>query len=237
MAQVFETYNASGELTMSFDGTTYGYIGKATLSSVGQASGGSITKVAGNSVYTIAWAADIIVALPVKANGTTALRNVSLSGGIWTITVHKGNGSFDANGFDIQEATEVYVFGAPVAGTDSIFMLYNANGVACADLSRRPLTYKSRVSIAANVLNWTLPGGVTTPAIVGTPSDRNITSVISSPQFINRYQARGWQLNTGTGKIERNVFQNRWFKEDGGATPEDTIRSIEAILIDANGLT
>lgn len=230
-----KTYNNSNELTISSDGLVYGYIGQASLSSVAQATGNSIVKTFGRSTYTITWAGDIIVALPVKTNGTTALISMSQAGSTWTITVHKGNGTLDANGFDIQEATQVYVFGRPTAVSGFGLALYNAAGNLSADLTRQPLTYKARLSIAANGIDWT-PPTTTTPAIIGSPSDRNITSVSEAPFFINRFQARGWQKNNSTGKIERNIFQQRWLKEDGAETAVDIIRSIDAILIEANGL-
>jgi hypothetical protein len=148
--------------------------------------------------------------------------------------VHKGNGAFDANGFDIQEATEVYVFGAPVLVPGFTAALYGDDTSVCADLTRQPLTYRARINIAAGSLSWGMPAGVAIPAIVGTPMDYNVTSVRDGAFYIIRNQARGWQLVAGT--IQRNIFQNRWRREDGGATAVDTIRKISAILIDASGL-
>lgn len=233
----FTFYNATtNELTLSADGFTYGYIGRATLTNVAQATTGTITKTAGRSTYTIDWAADIIVALPLKSNGTTALLNMIRSGNTWTITVHKGNGATNADNFDIQEATEVYVFGMPVPGTLSTVNLFDVNGVVCADLSRQPLTYKAIISMGAGVLDVPMPGGASVPAIVGAPFDRFVTSVAQSSLFINREHGRGWQLNAGTGRIERNVFLDRWTQEDGGASPVNDIYAINAILIEAAGL-
>jgi len=234
MSTFVQIVNDSDELVISDRGITYGYLGRAALSVVTQAGGGSITKTPGQSVYTINWAGDIIVALPVKANGTTALRNISKSGNTWTISVHKGNGAFDVNGFDIQEATEVYVFGAPVLVGSFAAALYDDNGDVCADLTRQPLTYRARINIAVGSLSWGMPAGVTIPAIVGTPMDYNVTSVRDGAFYIIRDQGRGWQLVAGN--IERNIFQNRWRREDGGVPAVDTIHQISAILIDASGL-
>jgi len=234
MSTFVQIVNDTDELVISDRGITYGYIGRAQLFGVAQAGGGTITKTPGQSVYTIDWAGDIVVALPVKANGTTALRNISKSGNTWTINVHKGNGAFDANGFDIQEATEVYVFGAPVLVPGFTAALYADDTSVCADLTRQPLTYRARINIAAGSLAWGMPAGVAIPAIVGTPMDYNVTSVSDGAFYIIRNQGRGWQLVAGT--IQRNIFQNRWRREDGGASAVDTIRQISAILIDANGL-
>lgn len=232
----FTFYNPSGQLTLSGDGITYSYVGRATLSSVSQAGGNTTSKGSGGSTYTVNWAGDVLVALPVKSNGTTALTNLTRSGDTWTIVVHKGNGSFDADGFDVQEATEVYVFGAPAANATSTFMLYDINGVPCADLSRRPLTYKERISMSASTLEWAASIGAATPAIIGWPQDYNVTSASAAPSFINRTFARGWQLSN-TGTVLRNTFLTRWVREDGGATPVDTIRPIDAMLIEVAGLT
>lgn len=235
MATEFTFYNSGGELTLSADGITYGFIGRATLSTISQASSGPVSRSAGSSVYSIDWGADILVALPLKANGTTALIGAGKSGTTWTITVHKGNGTFNVDGFDVQEATEVYVFGAPVAGTLSILNLFDVNGVVCADLSRQPLTYKGIVSMGANVLNAAIPAAAVR-AIVGSPCDYKVTSVTSGASFINRIFGRGWQLNSSTGRIERNQVLLSWAKDDGASSPVDEINPIDAILIEAAGL-
>lgn len=226
--------NPGSELVFSGDGITYSYIGRASLVSVAQASGGSVTKGRGVSTYTITWPGDILVALPVKSNGTTSLINTTRSGSTWTILVHKGTGAVDANGFDIEEATEVYVFGAPGAVSGYGAFFFDAAGACVADLSKIPLTWRGRLTMAANVDTWALPGAVGVPAIVGWPMDRNVTSVSDAPFFINRYQARGWQLSGGN--VVRYIYQDRWLREDGGASPVDIIRPIDAILIDASNL-
>jgi hypothetical protein len=231
MPFVMKVTNPALELVFADSGITYSYIGRAGLVSVAQASGGQVTKGRGVSTYSIDWPGDILVALPVKANGTTSLINTSKSGNTWTILVHKGTGAIDANGFDIEEATEVYVFGTPGAEHGLGGWLYDASRTCVADLSRIPLTWRARASMGANVLSWPLPGGVGVPALVGWPMDRNVTSVREVPFYINRYQARGWQLNGGN--LVRNIYQDRWVREDGGASPVDLIRPIDAILIDA----
>lgn len=233
MATEFTFFNSSMELTLSADGITYSFVGRAALVAVNQAGGSATTKGAGASTYTIDWAADIIVALPVKANGTTALINTVRSGDTWTITVHKGNGTFDGDGFDVQEATEVYVFGAPIPGVLTTFNLFDVNGVVCADLSRQPLTYKGLLTMGSGVVSAAAPAA-SVMAIVGHPTDRYVTSVSQSPYFIIREHHRGWQLNGGT--IERNPFTTRWIRQDGGAPPVDTIRPVNAIIIEAFGL-
>lgn len=226
--------NPGNELVFSGDGITYSYIGRASFVKVSQATTGTILKINGVSTYTITWPGDILVALPVKANGTTSLINATRAGSIWTILVHKGTGAIDANGFDIEEATEVYVFGAPGAVSGYGGWLYDADGNCVADLSRIPLTWRGRLAMATNVDTWSLPGAVGIPAIVGWPMDRNVTSVRNPPFFINRYMARGWQL-VGDDVV-RYIYLERWVREDGGASPVNIIRPIDAILIDASNL-
>ncbi|PHV13902.1 hypothetical protein CSQ90_26070 [Janthinobacterium sp. BJB303] len=234
MSFLLKVTNPALELVFSSSGITYSYVGMASFVSLAQATNGPILKGRGVSTYSIVWPGDILVALPVKANGTTSLINTTRSGDTWTILVHKGSGAFDANGFDIEEATEVYVFGSPGAAHGWGGWLYDASGNCVADLARIPLTWRARLTMGANVISWPLPGGVGVPAMVGWPMDRNITSVRDSAFYINRYHGRGWQLEGGS--IVRNIYQDRWVREDGGASPVDLIRPIDAILIDASNL-
>lgn len=230
--------NGSNELTISSEGITYGYIGKATLSSTAQASGNTTVKNKGSSFYTINWAGDIVVALPVKTNGVTALLNVSQSGSTWTIQVFKGNGSYDAQGFDVQEATDVYVFGAPVTVTGYGMALYNSAGVLSADFTRRPMLYKGRFNIAANTTSYIPLVTMSSVAIVGMPFDRNITNSNSpAPKYTNRLQSRGWQLNVTNGNLERNIYQDLWTIDDGPNAAVDFIRPINGFFVDITGLT
>lgn len=233
---IFRVTNPNNELVFSDSGITYGYIGRASLVSVSQASGNTVAKTQGLSQYTIDWPGDILVALPVKANGSTSLIATAQSGNTWTISVHKGNGSFDADGFDIEESTQVYVFGAPV-GPRSGFgaWIYNPAGTMVADLSKIPLTWRGRLMMAANVTTWAMPAALSVPAVIGWPLDRNVTSAVSAPSYINRYQARGWRLSDST-TISRELYQNIWLREDGGDTATDLIRRVDAILIDASNL-
>jgi hypothetical protein len=230
-------YNASGGLTFSSDGVTYSYIGRATQSSLVQPGAGSVSRSAGQSIYTIEWAGDIVVALPVKANGVTALLSTTKSGTTWTINVFKSNGTADSQALDAQEWTEVYVFGAPPAGASSVFMLYDASGNPVADLSRRPLTYKSLLHMNSGVIQWTPPALATVPAVLGWPVDYKAnTSRIGLTSFYNSWvYSYGWQLGAN-GVIQRNAFAIRWAQDDGGTSPVDIINAIDAIYADVSGL-
>lgn len=219
---------------MSMDGITYSYIGRASLVSVQQSSANALGET-GKSTYSAYWPGDIVVALPAKTNGTTTLLGYTRSGDTWTIEVHKGNGSVDANGFDIEEATEVYCFGAPAPTADSIIMLYNVNGVPCADLTRRPLTFAARIVLPANVTDWAPPVATSVPAVLGWPSDRLTTSSGSGFQVANNTFGRGWQLSP-TGHLVRNPYLMFRHVDDFAFQSVDQIRPLNAILIEAAGL-
>lgn len=228
-------YNAAGELTLSADALTYGYLGKATLQSVGQSSGG-LNKQAGSSTYTINWGADIIVAIPVKSGKTSALRTMTQSGGTWTITVHSSNGTTNADGFDVQEATEVFVFGAPLPGVETIGNLFDVNGNIVADLSRRPLLIRSRIFLPDSGLVWTMPAGMIAPAIIGWPTDRVTSSSRVGASYTNYENAGCWSLDPNYGNnLARSQFRTRSFTSDG-PTSSASRPAIVAILIETNGL-
>lgn len=230
--------NGVGELTISSEGYTYGYIGKASLTSLIQAGGNANVKTGGRSVYTINWPGDIVVALPVKTNGITALLSITNSGPTWTINVVKGNGSLDAQGFDVQEATDVFVYGAPVAATGYGMALFNSAGAISADFTRRPMLYKARISLGTNVSVYTPLVDMSTSAIVGMPNDRYVTSVRSpSPQYTNRLHSRGWQINISNGQLQRLPYQTLWSIDDGPDAPTDLVRPVSAFLVDITGLT
>jgi hypothetical protein len=224
-----------GGLTISSDGITYGYIGRATNTGVSQSGGTTNNRSIGQSSYTINWAGDIVVALPIKANKTTALVNITQSGEVWTITCHAGTGTFDSFGFENQEATEVYVFGAPVSVSGFGLALYNASGGLCADLSRQPMTVRGVSSHAANVYDWLLPSGMTTPAVVGTPEDYETTSARDGAFWINRFYSYGWTLFGGNLRRVPNAI--RRLREDGPIGFDKVINAMNAIVIEASGLT
>jgi hypothetical protein len=232
----FTFFNPGGELTFSGDGLTYGYIGRATPYEISQPSSSVFVRSRGASTYKIDWPGDIVVALPVKSNGVTALLNMTQSGNTWTITVFKANGNSDSKSMDYQEYTEVYVFGLPVPGSGSVFMLYDVNGNPCADLTRQPLTYKARLHMDAGVISWDPPSAAVTPAILGWPDDyKTATSRDGATSFYNNWDyERGWQLIGSS--IMRLPYVTAWSRDDGGLSPSDFIYPIDAIYIDVNGL-
>jgi len=224
-----------GGLTISSDGITYGYIGRATNTGVSQSGGTTNNRSIGQSSYTINWAGDIVVALPIKANKTTALVNITQSGEVWTIRCHAGTGTSDSFGFENQEATEVYVFGTPVSVSGFGLALYNASGGLCADLSRQPMTVRGVSTHAADALNWPLPGGMTTPAVVGMPQDYNWQATSDGSFWINRFRSYGWTLFEG--QLRKQSYVTRRLREDGPIASVTVITTTNAIVIEASGLT
>jgi hypothetical protein len=234
MTTEFTFYNNSDQLTLSADGITHGYIGRATNTSVVQPTTGTPSKACGYSTYTITYAGDIVVALPLKTTGDTCLANVTRSGDVHTITVYQTvNGTGDAAGFKQQEATEVFVFGAPNPAVETACCLFDNSGNVVADLTRRPLTYAGLVSLGSGVTNTSMPS-VSVPAIVGMPSDYKRTSSSSPPYHILRSYIRGWTLISGA--LWRANIQFDWQQEDAAGSVLDDYNPVDAIIIEASGL-
>lgn len=226
------TYNPSGQLTLSSDGYTYGYIGQASLVSVTQAGTGSTSASSGRSTYTIDWPGKIIVALPIKDNGGTTLLGMLQSGSTWTVYVHKASGSVDSRGFDIQESTEVFVFGAPVSASGYGMAFYNAAGDLALDFGRRPLMFDRFVEIAADDFSYSF-SGLTTPAIIGSESATARTSTFSSPFWLIRNYRGSWRMNTALGRVDRVLHVYSYSRDSGSLGSFTTRPAISAVLIEA----
>jgi hypothetical protein len=233
----FTFYNNSSQLTFSGDGITYGYIGRATAQSLTQAGTSTVSNTTGRSTYTIDWPADIIVVLPVKTSGSTALINTTQSGSTWTITVHKGTTSTDSNGFSIQEYTEVYVYGAPPSTTDSSFMMYDVNGVPCADLTKTPIFVRGLLSLSSTVTDttWTPPSSITSPGIIGAPPGYRSSTVQSGSSWINKQFGYGWILESD-GSISRVIYLETWNKDDGPISVQNVVNQTTNIVTSVSGL-
>lgn len=229
--------NNANELVLSDAGITYGYIGRAALVSVVQAGTGLVSATAGRSIYSIDWPGDILVALPVKANGTTEFRSATRTGNSWSIVVHKANGATTALGFDVQEATEVYVFGAPSAAAAAPWgvLIYDDNEKVCADLSRRPLAYKARIVMSDPLVSWTMPPGSYVPAIIGNPIGGTRTSVRTGAVHVIRTYSSGWTLEA-SGELAILLYQDRREQDDGPAVAYNRRPSAAALLVDASML-
>lgn len=229
--------NGSGGLTLSSEGQTYGYIGQATYVSILQPpTGVTLAESSGYSTYTIDWPGQIIVALPVKTNGGTALLDMQQSGSTWTITVHKGTGSLNSLGFDVEEATEVYVFGRPTSVSGWGVALYNQAGVLTGDLSRRPLTFDRYLTFAANVVNASF-SGLSIPAVIGQATWYETVSLPYDSTFNDNRQYWGaWKWNSTLGILQRTTFQyyyDRSVDFIGGST---FLPAVNAIVMDASSL-
>jgi hypothetical protein len=230
-------YNTSDQLTLSADGLTYGYLGRASNASIVQPGTDPVLSKAGYSTYTIYWPGDILVVLPVKVNGPTALKDVSQSNGTWTITVFKATNTGNSLGLENQEYTEVYVFGAPYPGVDSICMLYDGNGNPSGDLSRPPLTVKGILSLDGNPANTTWgASGIPSPGIIGSPLGGRATSnKFGTTQWNNRTYGYGWMLD-GNGNIMRALINDTYSRDDGGISTYDYPLPVQAIVTSVAGL-
>jgi hypothetical protein len=230
-------YNQSDELTFSADGITYSYVGRATQAGIIQAGNDAVENHCGYSTYTISWAGDIVVALPLKTNGATVLIDATQSGTTWTITVMKANGTQDGLAFPNQEYTEVYVFGAPPGNATSQFMLYDGSGVPSGDLSRQPLLSKGLLSLSSDSTNttWTPPSAIASPAILGAPPGYRRTSVFSSGKWTNREFSYGWILES-SGAVSRVSFLASWYRDDASIGNTTVLYQTAAIMTTVAGL-
>lgn len=235
--------NPSNELTFSSDGLTYGYIGKATLSSVTQPQAGvdgTPFLQTGFSTYTITWPGDILVALPAKAisvNSLSRLVNITQAGSTWTITVHNGDGTVDGQGFQNQASTEVFVFGRPTSVSGYGMALWDAAGSLSADLSRRPIPVKSRIQLAGGTTSWAMPGGMVKPLVIGWPADeRQSGSPGPGPSKTNRFFLGGWWWDSANGLLKRSHYLDNRSVDDTQQGNLTTFLPIDAILIEGNAL-
>lgn len=231
--------NDGGELTFSESGLIYSFVGRATFVGITAPGDNPTSSFAGYSTYTIVWPGEIAVVLPVKANGATLLRGVTRTGNTWTINVYKGSENSNSLGFDIQEQTEVYVFGMPSAeqaGEWGLFLFDDAGNIT-ADLSRRPLTFKARIATADPHDEWPFPPGSYVPAILGSPGGG---SRYAAPGPNNLYNIResvvGWQINSSTGRLYQSEFLSTYRRDDAPGSTYTLLRPSNAILIDVTGI-
>jgi hypothetical protein len=228
--------NASGELTFSDNGFIYGYIGRASVQSVNQPGTDITGSQAGYSVYTINWPGDIVVALPIKDNGPTFVYSMRQSESVWTIFVYKGSDALNSLKFDVQEATDVYVFGAPVTSTGYGITLYDNNGNITGDLSRRPLMYSAYVSMDATTFTAAIPP-LSIPAVIGCTCGRTTQSVRgSNGRWTNRITGLGWKRDSINQTIYRSFTQEAYSQDDGGIAVSSVRYPTSCVLIEAAGL-
>lgn len=235
--------NTSGELTLSSDAYTFGYLGKATFVSTTPAQNvDSLSSTAGYSTWTFTSSGPIIVALGLKSSGQSgvALLGMSKSGSTWTITTYDGGagtvspssgGTYDAQ----TTTTDVYVFGLPSSLPAFGVALYNASGTLTGDLSRASLTSASRIALADSVLATTIPV-LTKPAIIGKPWYEQKTSSGSGTSYVNQGYRGMWHW-TGDNQLHRTNYLTSYEHSDTGVTPSLYEGPCTGILIEANGLT
>lgn len=239
------TLNSSNGLTFSSDGRVYGYLGRATYVQTFQPAGPmtgtlgwpSLVEEPGYSTYTFNWAGPIVAAVPVKTNGSTAILGIYQTGSTWTIEVHKGTGATNAIGFDVQEVTQVYVFGLPTTVTGYGLAIYNAAGNLAGDLSRRPLTFDRFLSFPSNVTTASF-SGLTVPAVVGMPHWFNVISESYDETFNdNRIYNGAWKWNSTSGLLIRTLYLSSYERSENSYNYINSIPITSAIIMEASGLT
>jgi hypothetical protein len=237
MAFGLRAFNDGGEYTISADAYTYGYIGKASFTTLTNPGTDPNEAGAGGSFYTINWPGQIVCAIPIKANGATVLVDQAQSGDTWTVKIHKATGAYTAFGFEEQEQTEVFVFGAPTAVSGWGCAMWNQAGQLTADLSRRPLAVGKFMTLAEGVLEGGAISGFTKPAIIGGDATRIITRAPTGALWINKLFYGAWRWNQAAGRLERERFLVIRTRDDGPFAPEEAYPPSAAILIEAAGLT
>lgn len=231
------TVNANGELTLSADGITYGFIGKATHTATYQATAqGEHSRSNGFSTYTIVWPGDILAAAIVKDMFATRVSGATRSGDTWTINVINANRNVSPDGqFYQEEATEVYVFGAPLAVSGHGLALFSEQGVLTADLSRPPLTLRGVILMEASVSTWAMPTGVVKPAVLGVPSGFSFSYIGSGTQIYRNGLEYGWGWNPGLTRVERNSFlASRIGPDDGGSGSGGALPTTSGLLLEVS---
>lgn len=237
--------NNSNGLTFSSDGRVYGYLGQATYVQTVQPEGPmtgtlgwpSLVEYPGYSDYTFNWPGPIVAAVPIKTNGSTAILGMSQTGSTWTIEVHKGTGATNAIGFDIQEPTQVYVFGLPTTVSGYGLAIYNSAGNLAGDLSRRPLTFDKFVSLPSGITTSSF-SGLTVPAVVGMPHWFNVISEPYDQTFNdNRVYNGAWKWSSTSGLLIRTLYLSSFERSVNSYSYANDIPITSAIIMEASGLT
>lgn len=229
-------YNDSGGMTLSADGYVYGYLGQATLTEIIQPPSGDVSlSECGYSTYQFTWPGDIVVALPVRPYGVTALLWQFRVGDTWTIAVHQStSGAANNLGYVAQEATQVYVFGAPgVVPSDYGLALYSQTGQLTGDLSRRPLTFDRLLTFGANTTNAAF-SGLTTPCVIGADPRYELSNLpYDQDRFDNRLALGGWRWNQSSGLLVRTLFQRTLERTTDQQGAQNAVPATVAVLLDA----
>lgn len=245
MAFGLQCFNTSGELTLSADGLTPGYLGKATFVGSAPYSGNASSSSIGQSTWTFSSPNPIICALGLKSSSTAGGRilRVSQSGSTWTIIVQdlsnategpSGGGSF----FSQRTDSDIYVFGIPTSVSAYGIALYNSSGALSGDLSRKPLSALARLLFPSGTTSLTIPS-VVKPAIIGYPATSHTLSSGGhggGTPFINTHYEGVWHLQSST-VLERTDVLVDYDRDDGGIPVNTATPSTSAMLIEANGLT
>ena len=236
-----KTWNNGGGLTFSSDGKVYSYLGRATLSSVTQAPNDININEAYNgfSSYSFTHAGDILVALPLKTYGATALIGTQRVGNTWVIEVFSSTGAVNSMGFDIQEATTPFIFGEPLTATGFGLAIYNEAGQLTGDLTRRPLTFDRYVEFNANSGQSAIAAGIALPAILGIDTQIAQTNTPYEPLLMtyqNRLYFGGWRLSADGLAVQRVIWQHEFMRSTEQFTAYQTVPATAALVIETNGL-
>jgi len=232
----FTFTNTSGELTLSADAVTYGYIGRAQFLAIDAPQGSASYRARSYAIYSIEWAGEILPAIALHPGRPVYISSMFREGNTWILYVSCGNGTYDNLGFDNLEPVEIFVFAAPQPGVLTGFNLFSADGsTITADLMRRPMTFNALAIFNGNQSSAQIPGNIGPMAVIGGPDDYRKTSSYDGSLYVNRTYDKSWLWN-GASTLSKTDSLRLWTREDTGFGSVDIMRSSIAIIISTSGL-
>lgn len=230
--------NNSNELVLSSEAPVYGYIGQASLSTTVQPSTSGLILNTGYSDYTIYWPADILVAVPLYGSPSlsTCIMSKSYNSGtgFWTIRVQRGNG-INGNGFLVQQACPVHVWGLPYVGSYPSWgiQLINSSGTVVGDLTKRPLVIKGSVVFSSGSYTVSNPFSMDSPGVLSGTTSQTASSVFSGGSWSITEQLDTFYLESPN--LVRTLVTRTKYSDDGPLS-FTSVPEMPVQLIDLAGL-
>lgn len=235
---------STGELTLSSEAYTFGYLGKATLYQLNHYSSDTLSSQAGYTVWTFTSSGPIIAALGVgSSDGPGRITDIiKVDSTTWHIFVEQYTSSTEgptgtaAATYGVPSSTSnVYVFGLPTTLPAYGVALYNSAGLLTGDMSKIPLQVAAKVSLDTSTSTVTGLPSLTKPAIVGFPNCQRFDSVNHGSYHINTTYVGLWGYSSGS--LARGMVLYSTEQDDAGTTPRTILTATNGMVIEANGLT
>lgn len=233
----------AGTLLVDRNGVGLNFLGRATLTGTGAASGDPTTpggRTAGVSGYSFTSAHQPYVAFVQLLSGyVTAITSAATGTGTMSIGVYC-SASDDADGFGIQTAPIVYVFGRLASASGIGLKLRNDSLVlthAFTDTDGVPLYLRGRVTESGASIDTVSVRSIPSlgvQAAAGFPSHLVGTTAVFGAYHLNTDWSYGWRWNgaTGLSLVPYRKFKRR---NDGPIAYNDPFPS-ETLLLEAAAL-